>query len=164
VRKSKPPPNRPLRPAARVRIRRLTPGDGALAGAALRRFQGRAAGVAKLREYLGGASNLFLLAEIRGIPVGFLRAHVLERPDRIEGQLFIYDIEVAPRYRRRGIGRRLVARALQFARSELLFEAFVLTSRGNRAAAALYEATGASLEDPEALLFVYPLSGGEPGP
>jgi hypothetical protein len=38
-----------------------------------------------------------------------------------------------------------------------MFEAFVLTSRGNEPARRLYERTGGRVEDDSAVLFVYPI-------
>ena len=54
---------------------------------------------------------------------------------------------VAEPWRRRGLGTSLLDEIRRLARAEGMFEAFVLTSRGNAAARGLYARTGAVVED-----------------
>ncbi len=99
------------------------------------------------------------MAECGGEAAGFLVAHALERPDRDARQMFVYEVAVAPAWRGRGLAAALIREVKALARREGMFEAFVLTSRGNRAARRLYESTGGVVEDDSAMLFVFPLEG-----
>ena len=75
-------------------------------------------------------------------PVGFAFGYVLPRRHGRPTIFFVYEVDVDERYRRQGIGRRLM--------EELLFgqeEAFVLTDAGNDAAMALYASLGGTRVD-----------------
>ncbi len=88
-------------------------------------------------------------------------AYRLERADRDAGQMFVYEIDVAPSWRRQGLATALLQEITALARAEGMFEALVLTSRSNKAARFLYARTGGLVEDDTAVLFVYPF--GEKG-
>ena len=81
--------------------------------------------------------------------MGFALAYVLNRRRLPERSLFLYEIDVDERFRRRGIGRALMAAAAAEARGAGCAEGFVLTFSGNEAAMALYRSAG-GLEAPEA--------------
>ena len=75
-------------------------------------------------------------------PIGFAFGYVLPRRHGRPTTFFVYEVDVDERYRRQGIGRRLM--------EELLFgqdEAFVLTDAGNEAAMALYASLGGTRVD-----------------
>ena len=81
--------------------------------------------------------TVFVAAFDGEAPVGFAFGYVLPRRHGRPTILFVYEVDVDERYRRQGIGRRLMG--------ELLFgqeEAFVLTDAGNEAAMALYASVG----------------------
>jgi ribosomal protein S18 acetylase RimI-like enzyme len=108
-----------------------------------------------MKGYLADPRNLFWLASEDGVPVGFLRATSLRQPHTRRLQMFLYEIEVAPGHRQRGVGRALVERMLTHCRRHGFEEAFVLTDPGNRAAVKLYRGTGAVTETPADRMFVY---------
>ena len=149
-------------------IRRLGPADVARAEAAVRAFKrpwpsadSHDALLASnsLSAFLANPANFLLVAvaENQPDPVGYLLAYRLERPDRQASQMFIYEVDVAEGWRRRGLASALLEEIRRLARAEGMFEAFVLTSRGNEAARSLYARTGAVVEDDHALLYVYPI-------
>lgn len=135
------------------RIRRLGSDEAARAVDFVRAFKG------DLARFLDDPSHYLLVAECGGEAAGFLVAHALERPDRDARQMFVYEVAVAPAWRGRGLAAALIREVKALARREGMFEAFVLTSRGNRAARRLYESTGGVVEDDSAMLFVFPLEG-----
>lgn len=143
-----------------IPIRRLGASDATLAETAVRAFKSRASSEGSLAAFLANPANFLLVAVAEGEsePVGYLLAYRLQRPDREAAQLFIYEVDVAEGWRRRGLGSALLDEILRLARDEDMCEAFVLTSRGNDAARSLYARTGAVAEDEAAMLFVYPLS------
>ncbi len=143
-----------------IPIRRLGASDATLAEAAVRAFKSRASSEGSLAAFLANPANFLLVAAAAGErePVGYLLAYRLQRPDREAAQMFIYEVDVAEGWRRRGLGSALIDEILRLARAEDMCEAFVLTSRGNEAARSLYARTGAVVEDEAAMLFVYPLS------
>lgn len=145
-----------------VKVIRLGPEDGRLAEVAVRTFKGSSRPRRDLEVFLENRANYLLVAEADGCLAGFLLAYRLERADRGEDQMFVYEIEVAPAWRRRGIGASLMRRITETAREEGMFEAFILTDRANDAARALYRSTGAEAENEDSMLFTWPMRpGGE---
>ena len=119
---------------SQTRIRRLGPGDEDVVRA-LAEDEAQTALLADDR-------TVFVAAFDGEVPVGFAFGYVLPRRHGWPTMFFVYEIEVDERYRRRGIGRRLM--------EELLFgheEAFVLTDAANEAAMALYGSLGGTRVD-----------------
>ena len=74
--------------------------------------------------------------------VGGLSAHELPLLEREKREMFLYEMEVHPEHRRRGLGRRLIE-ALQQTCSERNIEVIYLgTELDNEAAQQLYSSTG----------------------
>ena len=141
-----------------IRVRRLGPRDADVAVETLRAFKGSSRPADGVARCLADRSSYFLVAEAGGEAAGFLTAYRLERADREANQMFVYEIGVAEARRRQGVGSALLREIQEIARGEGMFEAFVLTNRGNDAARKLYESTGGIVEDDAAVLFVYPFS------
>ena len=144
-----------------TRIRRLGPGDGETAEDAVRTFKKVSRTAGSLEAFLRNPANYLLVGEAEGRIVGFLTAHRLERADREACQMFVYEVGVAEEWRRRGVGTALLREIVALARAEGMFEAFVLTSRGNVPALHLYARTGGRVEDDSAVVVTYPLSTGD---
>ena len=73
-------------------------------------------------------------------------------------QMFINEVGVAAPWRRRGVGKALVARMLDEARSRGCAEAWIATETSNDAARALYVASGGREEDEQAVVYTWRLS------
>ena len=69
--------------------------------------------------------------------------------------MFIYEIEVAPKHQRKGIGTALINFVLDIVRKEKMYSAFVFTNHSNEGAVAFYKSTGAVIENGDDLLFYY---------
>jgi len=79
-------------------------------------------------------------------PVGFVLAHELPRRDGDRSGLFVYEVEVAPGHRRRGVGSALLERLAELAGVRGIRSGLVLTEQTNEAASTLYERAGGTLE------------------
>jgi aminoglycoside 3-N-acetyltransferase I len=91
---------------------------------------------------LADERTTFVAAFDGDTPIGFAFGYVLPRRHGKPTIFFVYEIDVDERYRRQGIGRRLM--------EELLFgheEAFVLTDADNDAAMTLYASLGGTRVD-----------------
>lgn len=115
----------------------------------------QSADVVALRSYLSDPRNIFLLACVHGEAVGFLRGTALGQIHTRHRQMFLYEVAVARRFRRRGVGKLLVQHLLDHCRANYFDEAFVFTDPRNRAAVRLYRSTGAVTETPRDRMFVY---------
>lgn len=127
--------------APEIAIRLLAPGDEDI--------------VRRLATYDGPGDAEGLLADRRalmlvafdgGLPVGFVLAHELPRRHGDRSKLFVYEVDVAPSHRRRGIASALLARLAELARERGIRAGFVLSETDNGPANALYRDAGASTE------------------
>ncbi len=107
-----------------------------------------------------GAPQTALLADERTIfvaafdgdePVGFAFGYLLPRRHGKPSMLFVYELDVAEAYRRRGIATRLMQELFAHAGGA---EAFVLTEPDNEAANATYAKLGG--ERSEVVMWDYP--------
>jgi ribosomal protein S18 acetylase RimI-like enzyme len=120
-----------------VRIHRLGPGDErVVAELATQGAPARAA------ELLADPRTLFLVAFEDERPVGFVLAYELIRRHGDPSKLFVYEVDVAEAYRRRGIASALMQELARLAQERGIRMGWVLTDRSNEAAMALYGTVG----------------------
>ena len=118
-----------------VTIRRLTAGDAAVVEQLAEQQPARTALLADDRVR-------FVVAFDGDDPVGFALGYELPRRHGRPTSFFVYELGVDEPYRRRGIGRRLMAELLEGHE-----KAFVLTEPSNDAANALYASLGGTRVD-----------------
>ncbi|HZQ16048.1 MAG TPA: GNAT family N-acetyltransferase [Gaiellaceae bacterium] len=91
---------------------------------------------------LADPKTIFLAAFAGDEPVGFVVGYELARRHGDAEMLFVYELDVAEPYRRRGLATRLMRELLDVAEEDGVTDAFVLTEPGNEAANALYGKLG----------------------
>ena len=101
----------------------------------------------RLEEFLRDKSNILLVAEVDGKPVGQVLGYILKRWDAKPSKLFLYSIDVLESHRLRGIGRNLIDRFRQIGRECGCTITFVITNESNLPAMGLYQTTGAKRND-----------------
>ena len=139
-----------------ITVRRLRAGDEEPVREVAQWLKGADMPSDSAAAFLANDANYLIVAEVSGKIIGVVLAYRLDRIDHPSGQLFVYDVEVAASHRRRRVGRALMGHVRDVVEREQLKEAFVLTTRDNAAAIALYSSTGAIADDEEEVLFVYP--------
>ena len=138
-----------------IAVRVLTEADAAVGVSIARDFAGNAVTEEHLLRFLQNRANLLFAAFAGDEVVGFLSAHRLDRFKDFRKQIFVYEVDVAPEWRRRGVGRRLINDLLAAARLENADEVFVLTSYSNALARRLYESAGGIAENGDDLMYVF---------
>jgi ribosomal protein S18 acetylase RimI-like enzyme len=133
-----------------VDIRLLGPGDGSQVVAASHLLDG-AASEAATRRFLAEAGHHLLIADADGYPAGFVCGVEMTHPDK-GTEMFLYELGVEERFRRRGLGRALVERLRDLAMERGCYGMWLLTDDYNRAALATYEGSGASPERGQVVL------------
>jgi ribosomal protein S18 acetylase RimI-like enzyme len=88
-------------------VRRLTPGEEGEVLRATSLFD-EPPDPAAVQSYLRDNQNIFLLAYEGDEPVGFLRGTELSQLKSEQKQMFLYEMAVNGRARRRGFGRELI--------------------------------------------------------
>ena len=88
-------------------------------------------------EFLSDARHHIAVALDNDQVVGFASGVHYVHPDK-PAEMWINEVGVAPAYRARGIGRAVVRKLLDHAKTLGCREAWVLTDRGNEAAMRLY--------------------------
>jgi ribosomal protein S18 acetylase RimI-like enzyme len=141
-----------------LRIKRLAATDTAELVAAAHLFDSPPLEEAA-RGYLRDERCVFLLAYDGPDVAGFVRGTLLPQIEMPQPQLFLYEIDVAPAFQRRGIAKALVGALAAIARKAGCNEMFVFTNRSNDAAMRLYATTGGVTEADDEQMFVYKFDG-----
>ena len=110
------------------------------------------------QRFLSDPANLLLVAFWDDAPCGFATAHRLQRFDRRQASVLLYEIGVVEPLQRRGIGAALIDAVKRWATDVGADEVWVLTEPANDAARALYRATGGEEDEAGITMFVYPLA------
>jgi ribosomal protein S18 acetylase RimI-like enzyme len=95
-----------------------------------------------MREFLSNDRNYVFVAMENGLTVGLLYAYRLQRIDRKQDSMFLYEIEVVEKYRSQGVGSALVEELKDICRNENIMKMWVVTNRSNEPAMRLYAKTG----------------------
>lgn len=137
-------------------ITRLTTDEWKKAQASIRLFWDTAPSQETIVKFLSNSQNILLSAEIDDAPVGQVIGYILARWDKDESMLFLYSIDVAETYQRRGIGTALIEAVRKLGRLQSCSEAFVFTNQSNFAAMQLYQSTGGKRSNPDdVVMFEY---------
>lgn len=111
-------------------------------------------------RFLSDARHHLFVGYLEGEPAGFLSAVELFHPDRSRPELFLNEIAVVERCRRRGVARALIGYLLALVEELGCRGFYVLTEPDNEPAKALYASTGGQLQEPQSVMFWYePPSG-----
>ena len=102
--------------------------------------------------FLADPRHHLLIAYEDDLPVGFLSAIELLHPDKARPEMFIYELGVDERHRRRGAGSSLVSRIAEICVERGCREMFVLTDDDNAAALATYRKGGGGREPDQVML------------
>jgi GNAT superfamily N-acetyltransferase len=143
-------------------VRRLGPGDEALAEAAVRAFsasEGDGFGTDVAPMLASPTAVLLVSLDGAGAPVGWVYGHELVHPDG-ERTMLLYSLDVDEAHRREGRGRTLVAAFVEEARGRGCTEVWVLTDDANAAALATYASAGGRREADDSVMFTWPLASG----
>jgi ribosomal protein S18 acetylase RimI-like enzyme len=102
-------------------------------------------------HFLAQPNHHLCIAYSDGEPVGFVSGTELTHPDK-GTEMFLYELGVDHRFRRRGIGKALVAALTEMARSRGCYGMWVLTDADNVPAIRTYRSTGASEQTEQTML------------
>lgn len=124
-------------------IVRVSSADVEVFEQAVRRFAGAATGAATGAAMFAASPGTVAFVAVHDAEVqGWCWGYHLPRPDG-SGMLYLHDLAVAERCRRRGIGRQLLAAFLEAGVQLGASKMFLTTGEGNTAARRLYESMGA---------------------
>jgi len=111
------------------------------------------------RDFLGEEKNILIVALKERSPVGFVLAYLLDRVDRNQTMMLLYEIMVSDRHRGRGCGRKMINELKKIGCDLNVLEIWVLTDKSNSAAIGLFESTGARRAGDDDVMFVYKADG-----
>jgi aminoglycoside 3-N-acetyltransferase I len=105
-------------------------------------YQGAVPGNDYLRSLLG-KSHFIALAALHGDQViGGLAAYELEKFERARSEIYIYDLAVKDRHRRKGVATALIRALQQIAKDRGAYVIFVQADPGDDPAIRLYQSLG----------------------
>jgi len=138
-------------------LRRLEPGDEAVAEAACRRFG--PGGDLDTRSFLTRPEATLLVVEADGGVAGWVYGHELAHPDG-ERTMLLYALDVAEDHRGRGYGSALVKAFVHDARRRGCTEVWVLTDQDNDSGVATYTSAGGVPNAARPVMFTWKLAEG----
>lgn len=98
--------------------------------------------IAHLTRALATPNCYVFVASLSGMPIGYVTAYRFPRLDHTSDQAYVFDIEVAERMRRLGVGRHLLETLLTTCWAEGVTWAWAGTARENLAAQRLFSVAG----------------------
>jgi ribosomal protein S18 acetylase RimI-like enzyme len=125
-------------------IRIATPSDAGTLARMNAAFNGVTDSAEQIAARLVACANIetAILAEVDGQVAGFACVRVVPCVLYAEPYAELTELYVEPAFRRRGLGRALIAYAEQLARARGASELLIMTGTGNAVAQALYRAAG----------------------
>ena len=99
-----------------------------------------------LQRFLSRPENYLIVATEGDTAVGYLVAYLLDRVDRDQAMMFLYEISVAETHHRRGAGTGMIDLLKRFCRDQCVMKMWVHTNKSNKAAMALYATTAGKAE------------------
>lgn len=152
-------------------VRQLTPDDVGLMEALLTTFaeafdevdthEGKRPSTAYLRELLSNDYFIAVAALEHDEVIGGIAAYELKKFEQPRSEIYIYDLAVSARHRRKGVATALIDEVKRIAEARGAYVVFVQADLGDEPAIALYSKLGAR-ED--VLHFDIPVSPREPKP
>ena len=133
-------------------IRRLGVGDASRLQELCRLFKDRVPSVDEAVAFLARDDIHVWVAEVDGEVAGFAYAYVLLRIDG-DTSVFLYELGVDERFRRRGLGRALVDEARRLAETVGAAKMWVDTSYDNEPARRTYAAAGGDPSEEATLVY-----------
>jgi ribosomal protein S18 acetylase RimI-like enzyme len=137
-------------------IRKLRAGDERRLQELCRRFKDRVPSEEEAVSFLGRDNHYVWVAEADGALAGFAYAYVLLRIDG-DRSVFLYELGVDERFRRRGFGRALVDEARLMAEETGALKMWVETSYDNEAGQRTYAAAGGAPSTEPTLVYTWRL-------
>lgn len=101
-------------------------------------------------KFLAYDHHHLFIAYVDDFPAGMISGVETTHPDK-GTEMFLYELGVDERYRRRGLGKSLLAALAQLARERGCYGMWVATDEDNVAAHATYDRDGAVLEKDQAV-------------
>lgn len=147
-----------------IEVRLLQPGDEQLALKVVRGLvpeaerAGREPSLPHLQRFLGQETNYLIVALMSSAPVAFLTAYRVPALAHDASMVYLFEIEVAPAHRRRGIGKRMIDLLKGLCQDSGVEIIWVGTENDNIAAKRLYESTGGICAYPDSCEFIYDLT------
>jgi aminoglycoside 6'-N-acetyltransferase I len=132
-------------------IKVLGPGDEALLIDAVELADEGPLTPPRAAAHLADADLVNVTAVEDGTVAGFLYGYVLRRFEKTS--FFIYSVDVAEPFQRRGIAKAMLAELARLGRSGRWDEMFLFTNAGNAAAMALYASAGGVRPNPDDVMF-----------
>ena len=149
-----------------MEIRRLQEDDYVLLASAVQSLipeverDGGVASQAHLRRALANTACYFIVCLIDSAPAGYLSAFRFPAIDEDCSQVYLYDIVVDEKHRRKGIGSRMIEELKRHCKMDGADHIWLGTSLENEAAQKTFEKTGARKISETYIEYVYPLDEG----
>ena len=141
---------------AAVRVRRARRGDEGEVARFVEAFDNNVL-PGETTRFLDDERHVLMLGYVADRPAGFVSAVEVFHPDK-QSELFLNEIGVMQRDRRRGVARALIEELRKVGRELGCANMWVLTDEANTAAMNLYASTGGTWNGDRQVMFEYDLT------
>ncbi|WP_289501006.1 GNAT family N-acetyltransferase [Gloeocapsopsis sp. IPPAS B-1203] len=121
---------------------------------------GNIASHAYLKQALADKNCYFILCVVDSTPIGYLSAFRFPAVESTSFQVYLYDIVVDEKFRRKGIGTRMIEELKRCCIEDQISRIWVGTSLDNEAAKRTFEITGARKVGETYVEYIYYLDEG----
>jgi aminoglycoside 3-N-acetyltransferase I len=112
-----------------------------------------------LTKFVENPDNYLLLAYKAGEVAGMLDAYNLQKMDGRGKEMFLYEIETKPAFRKQGVAKALILKLHEIAQGVGAHEIWVLTDEENEAGNKLYRSLGVkTVRTNRNVMYAYPIS------
>ena len=108
-----------------------------------------------IKERLSNNQSMIFVAYEHAIPIGFTQLYPSYSSVRAVKRWILNDLYVEKEYRKSGVGKALIQKALKFAKENDAVTVKLETAKDNYTAKALYESIGFELQGPDEEFDVY---------
>jgi aminoglycoside 6'-N-acetyltransferase I len=111
---------------------------------------------ASVLEFVKIPNNFLFVARTETVLAGLASGYYLREIDGAQ-TTFLYEIDIAPSFQQQGIATRLIEYIAEQSRQQGISHLWVVASKENEAAMALYKNTGAQMTNDQAVVWEYDL-------
>ncbi|MTI71590.1 MAG: GNAT family N-acetyltransferase [Firmicutes bacterium] len=138
-----------------MEIRRLNVDDAEKVTNMVQEFRSVITKEKKVFDFLANKKNYIIACLDNKKVVGFVLGYELQRYDDQNNMIYIHEVNVLPKYRRQGVGKKMIKELKKISKDKYLSKMFLITKKSNLPAINLYKATKGKSDNDEDIVFWY---------
>lgn len=109
--------------------------------------------IQNVNDFLSGENNYLLIYWYKEKIAGFAYGYELQRFDGRRNMMYMHQVEVLPKYRQLGIGKKLMEGFIEECKSNGCSRLFLITNKSNAPAIALYNSVSGKAQNEDDIVY-----------